>query len=272
VYTALVPRGTYGLTVPDIGFRFNDYEHKSSITIGPNQSVRVDITLRWLNFGAPGDDVYLTLHNKYAGKITGPAPRNADGKPDLSGVWLQGQDQNPVEPESLGTPWALAVRKERGLRHPSAYCLPSDPVPLAFWVYKIVQTPTLLVQLMEDDAHFRQVFLDGRAHPADMSPTWMGHSIGTWDGDTLVIDTVGFNEKTWLPGRLPHSERLHVIERYRRLDRGRLEVAITFDDPDTFTKLFQTTRIWELVPGEEIQEYVCENNRFPELVGPPPAR
>jgi hypothetical protein len=139
-------------------------------------------------------------------------------------------------------------------------------------VYRIVQTPTLLVQLMEDDARFRQVFLDGRAHPADVSPTWMGHSIGRWDGDTLVIDTVGYNEKTWLPGRLPHTERLHAIERYRRLDLGRLEVSVTLEDPDALIKPWQSTRIWELVPGEEIQEYVCENNRFPELAGPPPAR
>ena len=109
--------------------------------------------------------------------------------------------------------------------------------------------------------------LNVRAHPADWSPTWMGHSIGTWDGDTLVIDSVGFNDKTWFHNDMPHTERLHVIERYRRLDLGRLEVEVTYDDPGTLTKPWSSRFIWELVPGEEIQEYVCENNRYQQLVG-----
>jgi len=134
-------------------------------------------------------------------------------------------------------------------------------------LYKVVQTPSLLVQLTEDDAHYRQVFLDGRSHPIDLNPTWKGHSTGTWDGDVLVIDSVGFNDKTWLPGFLPHTERLHVIERYQRPDLGHLEIEVTYDDPGALTTPLRVKHIWELVPGEELQEWVCENNRFRELAG-----
>ena len=268
VFTIPVPPGAYEISVPMIGFLFNPYQHKGDTAVQTGQTLSFDIRLEWQNLGPPGDDVWLVLHNKYAGKVTGPVPRTADGKPDLSGVWLGGRDPNPTVAVAL--PWATAVaeewRKNDYRDWPPAYCLPGIPVPALPTLYKIIQTPSVLVQLMENAAHFRQVFLHGLAHPADLSPTWMGHSIGTWDGDTLVIDSVGFNDKTWLHNDLPHTERLHVIERYRRLDLGRLEVEVTYDDPGTLTKPWSSRFIWELVPGEEIQEYVCENNRYQELV------
>jgi hypothetical protein len=253
-----------------IGFLFNPYQRKGDTAVQAGQTLSFDIRLEWQNLGPPGDDVWLVLHNKYAGKVTGPVPRTPDGKPDLSGVWLGGRDPNPTEPAPLL--WAKAVAEERAKNSyrdwPHAYCLPALPVPALPMLYKVIQTPSVLVQLMENQAaHYRQVFLDGRAHPQDPNPTWMGHSIGTWDGDTLVIDSVGFNDKTWLNDDLPHTDRLRVSERYRRLDLGRLQVDITYDDPGMLMKPWFSKFIWELVPGEEIQEYVCENNRYPTLVG-----
>jgi len=270
VFTLPVPSGTYELSVPRIGFKFARYNEKTPIVIRAGHTFRLDARLSWHNQGSPGDDVYLTLHSKYAGKVRGPAPRTAKGKPDFSGMWVAATDLNPPAPESVALPWARAVLEERrknNLRdYPSAYCLP-DPIPVAPLVYKIIQTPRLLIQLMEEAPHFRQVFLDGRPHPTDLNPTWTGHSVGRWDGDTLVIDTVGFNDKSWLYNNLPYTERLHTIERYRRPDLGHLQVDVTFEDPDAFLKPWPYHAVWELVPGEEIQENVCENNRYSEVVG-----
>jgi len=276
VYTLLVPPGAYEISTPMTGFLFLPYQHTSAIAVQAGQTVSLDIRLGWQNLGAPpGDDIWLLLHNKYAGKVTGPVPRTADGKPDLSGMWLGrwwgAHEVKPVMPALL--PWAQAVadewRKNDIRDWPHAVCRPALPVPALPMLYKNIQTPTVLVQFLDNQAaHYRQVFLDGRPHPVDVNPTWMGHSIGTWKGDTLVIDSIGFNDKTWLPNYGPHTEQLHITERYRRLDLGRLQIDITFDDPGTFVKPWQVSMVWELVPGEEIQEYVCaENNRYLQLIG-----
>ena len=261
-----LPAGSYELSIPRLGFRFRRYTQKD-ITVQTGQTVRVDLRLEWQNDGAQGDDTYLLLHNKYPA-VTGPAPRTAQGKPDLSGIW-NSPDPDPDPPELL--PWARAVVEERrknNLRDsPIAACLPRDVVPASPFVYKIIQMPSLLVQLWERPPYYRQVFLDGRAHPVDLNPTWMGHSIGKWEGDTFVIDSVGFHDRGWLPNGVPHTERLHAIERYRRPNRGHLEVEVTFEDPGTFVTPWQMQMVWELVPGEELLEYLCENNRFRELSG-----
>jgi hypothetical protein len=134
-------------------------------------------------------------------------------------------------------------------------------------LYKIVQTPSLLVQLFELDPHFRQVFLDGRTHPQSSDPTWQGHSVGRWEGETLIIDTIGFNDRAWIPNGLPSTETLHVIERYRRPDLGHLEIDVTMEDPAVLTKPWRHRMVWTLAPGEEILETVCnENNHYPDEV------
>jgi len=154
---------------------------------------------------------------------------------------------------------------------PSSRCLPYDPSPSVAWLYRIVQTRSMVVQLFEHEPHYRQVFLDGRGHPADLDPTWMGHSIGKWEKDTLVVDTVGFNDKSWLlvgSGNLPHTDRLHMTERYRRPDLGHLTVDLILDDPGTFTRPVERHMNWILALGEEILENICtENNKFLENAG-----
>jgi len=202
----------------------------------------------------------------------GPAPRIPDGKPDFSGVWqiapssLAGSSR---QPDLL--PWARALFRERLLNDykdkPSARCLPELSGFLARWPIKIVQTPKLLVTLRSDDvisAH--QVYLDGRSVPKDLEPSWQGYSIGKWEGDTLVIDTVGLNDKTWL-NMFPHTGKLHIAERLRRPDLGHLEVETTYDDPESFKTPFMTKVVNVLAPDEEVEEYVCaENNQYREHV------
>ena len=191
----------------------------------------------------------------------GPAPRMADGKPDLQGVWDPGfsfanMGQVPLQP------WAAELYKQRrdnlSKDDPEGHCLPAGVPRIAPFPMKLVQTPTLVVMLDEGNIHsYRQFFLD-RGHPQDMEPTWMGDSIARWDGDTLVVDTTGFNDKTWLNGQgLPHSDALHVVERYHRPDLGHLIADITMDDSKAFTAPHSFSRTYILLPKWEIHEYVC---------------
>ena len=256
-----LPAGTYDLLVPTVGFTLDKFERKG-LAVQKGQTLRQDIKMEWgPNLGTPGDDPSIFLRNKYA-KASGPTPRTAEGKPDLSGVWNGTDDPNPVEPSML--PWAEALVKERlanSVRDsPSGFCLPGGPLLTGPLLYKFVQTPKLIVNLMEDPAPFRQIFLDGRPHPKNLDPSWMGHSIGHWEGDTLVVDTVGMNDKSWL-NLYPHTEQLHLTEHYKRVDFAHLQVEITIDDPGTFLKPWTIRNIWNLAPGEDIEEYICENNR-----------
>jgi hypothetical protein len=196
---------------------------------------------------------------------SGPAPHIPDGTADLSGVWvLSGSTNLPGEPSYQ--PWAQKLYEERkankGKDDPSAYCLPNGLVRVTPFPYKIVQTPKMVVLLSEGNTHsYRRFFLDGRGHPKDVNddPSWTGDSTGKWEQDTLVVDTVGANDKTWLdPTGKPHSEALHVTERYRRPDLGHLEIQYTLDDPKAFTKPYTFRRVFTLAPAWELQEYVCQ--------------
>lgn len=192
----------------------------------------------------------------------GPAPKMPDGKPDLSGVWNPGLGFASIGQISL-QPWADALYKERRANlskdDPESRCLPAGVPRISPFPQKIVQTPALVVVLDEGNTHsYRQFFLDGRGHPKDLEPLWMGDSVAHWENDALVVDTVGFNDKTWLNGQgLPHSDQLHVIERYRRPDLGHLEVEITLDDPKAFTAPHTFKRTFTLMRNWEIHEYVC---------------
>ena len=196
-----------------------------------------------------------------------PVPQTADGRPDLTGVWLRSQDPFP-EPPGVQA-WVEDVMAQRRANHfaenPQTYCLPgSPPVPggSSFFV-KFVQRPELLVLLFEGDPGVRQIFLDGRDHPSfeDYDPTWMGHSIGRWEGETLVVDTVGFNDRGWI-GTYPRTEAMHTVERYTRTDYGTLQVEFTVEDPGVFTSTWVQNMTWDLAPQEELFETVCEHNRW----------
>jgi hypothetical protein len=207
------------------------------------------------------------LNNRRSGP-SGPAPKMDNGMPDLSGVWFSPRTTDPGKPMML--PWADALTKQRNPKDdPEAHCLPAGVPRMNPFPWKIIQTDKLLVMLFEGNIHsYRQVFLD-RGHSKDLEPTWYGESIGTWEGDTLVVDTVGFNDKFWFDfAGHPHTEQLHVIERYHRLDLGNLDIDITIIDPGAYTEPWKIKRTSVLMNGE-IQEYICnENNQDVEhLVG-----
>ncbi len=199
----------------------------------------------------------------------GPVPRLADGHPDLSGVWQGG---GPVGDIAQGLapgetipilPAAKALMDKRDSRNdPEANCLPTGIPRIAPYPWRIVQTPTHIFFLFEGNIHsYRQIFMNGK-HPEDPDPTWYGHSIGSWDGDTLVVDTVGFNDKFWFDFKgHPHTEQLHTIERYTRKDLGTLENKVTIIDPGDYSRPFTLTFTARLRPHEELMEYICQENQ-----------
>jgi hypothetical protein len=273
-----LPAGTYEVTIVMPCCAYGRFSR--DVTLEPGQNAQFDIRLtETLNGATLGDDPGRTvaLMRKRAKVPARPAPRVPGGKPDLSGVWLSTGDPYPEEPELL--PWAAAVRKERAENFakdsPHNRCLPGPPpLPGAStpFIAKLVQTRSLVVMLFEDVPGFRQIFLDGRSHPLELEPSWMGHSVGRWEADTLVVDTVGFNDRSWIglngtSSGLPHTEMLHMTERYRRPDFGHLEIQVAFEDPGTFAKPYRGTIKLALAPQEELIEFVCENNKPEHLVG-----
>jgi len=127
--------------------------------------------------------------------------------------------------------------------------------------FKIVQAGKLIVVLQEGDATFRQIFLDGRPLPKDPLPSWMGNSVGRWDGDSLIVDTTGLRDQGWLDAfGHPHSDALHVIERFHRRDFGHMDIAITIDDPKAYRKPLKYTQSLLLVPDTELIESICNEN------------
>jgi hypothetical protein len=271
-YTLRVPAGTYDLSVALLGF--NPYAQKN-VGVATGQTVRLDIQLvdYQLNTLGDGRDFRIALLSPHA-TPSGPTPRTADGKPDFTGVWYAQRTIDPGKPEMLE--WAEKLYQERVANNskdaPGAHCLTRGITAAgALFPYELVQTPKRLVMLFEDDIpSHRTVYLDGRGHPKDPNPDWMGHSIGHWEGDTLVIDTVGFNDKSWLDAQgHPHTEKLHVTERLRRPDLGHLEIEFTLEDPGAYKKPWVIQRAADLDPNDEIGEYVCtEGERdAPHMVG-----
>ena len=213
-----------------------------------------------------------------------PSGQTTSATPDLSGVWSRvgtapgpgaARSLNPTEAPSM-TPWAAerfkAIREGTGgpgdkgrddLDPVITTCSPAGPTRLFGFPrpFEIVQIPGRVLMLFEWDHWVRPIWMDGRGHPEDPDPSWMGHSIGRFDGDTLVVDTVGLNDKTWIDSiGHPHTEALHVVERYRRVEHEQLEVSFTFDDPKAYTKPWTATVVFGLKPDWEISEMVnCEN-------------
>lgn len=224
---------------------------------------------QWPKYPTPG------LPRAADGKpdLTAPVPKTVDGKPDLSGVWMARNASfylsGDLKLEEM-RPWAAALYKQResnfrretdGIR-----CLPPGPkagIGLGDFPMKVVQTPGLTVVLYEYQTIYRQIFTDGRElPPVEANPTWMGYSIGHWEGDTLVVTTAGYNDRTSmdLAGH-PHTDALRMKERFHRRDVSHLDVEITFDDPKTYTRSWTIPFQFDLLPDTNMIEYVCENER-----------
>jgi hypothetical protein len=206
--------------------------------------------------------------------LKAPAPRTADGKPDFSGIWKTPTGKYLANLAADGIevpmqPWAERMYKERVANHgrdrPSATCLPHSVTDFDTHVTprKVIQTPGVIVMLYEAYHSFRQIHTDGRSVPTEPEPAWFGYSVGKWEGDTLVVNTVGNHEKTWLDDSgHPHSDALRIIERFRRIDFGHMAVEITIDDPKAYLKPWTVSFGWELMPDTELLDWVCENNKY----------
>jgi len=228
----------------------------------------------------------FALRDQTAEQLGAATARSATPTVDLSGVWeanmpgLKWATYSFTPDIPSLTPWGkeryLAVKPSYGPRsfpdstdyvNPTTGkdvgCLPPG-VPRIYiqpFALEMIQTPGRMLQYFEFDHHVRQIFTDGRQHPKDPELTWMGDSIGWYEGDTLVVDTVGLNEKTWIDrGGLPHSDQLHVIERIRRSSHEALEITITIDDPKAYTKTWTGYRNYKLEPTWNIKEFICADN------------
>ena len=236
---------------------------------------------QWIHYPTPG--IPRTADGKP--NLAAPVPKAGDGHPDLSGLWQRLPNprqrltalamgpnledfMRPGETIPPMLPAAEALHKQRMARdlvdRPSAHCLPHG---IPDWMLigiplKIVQNPGLTLILHEQFTRYRQIFTDGRPLPPPVGPAWLGYSVGKWDGDWFQVDTRGFNDKSWLDdsGR-PHTEALHTIERFRRSDFGHMDVEITIDDPQAYTKPWSFPLRFQFLADTDMIEDICENEK-----------
>jgi hypothetical protein len=252
--------------------------------------VSLPLCAQWLNYPTPG------IPRLPDGKpdFSAPAPRTADGKPDLSGLWepmgeasssFAGATGRDPKFADIGRefkdglpfqPWAAELQKARRAEQnkddPDSHCQPLGAIKMHLHPYprRMIQTPGLLVILFERNTEYRQIFTDGRPLPADPQPGFNGYSTGKWDGDTLVVETIGFKDGTWLDvSGTPLTSAAKVTERVRRPNFGRLEIEITIDDPKAYTKPWTIHVNQSFAADTDMLEFVClENERdVPHLVG-----
>jgi hypothetical protein len=241
------------------------------------------VQAQWLKYPTPG------VPRTAAGvpNLDAPAPRNADGRPDLSGIWLP-LDNRPCPSEGCADmrvgqqfvdmgwgipgglpyqPWAAALTRlrtaELRLDDPNSQCLPTGIVRMHTTpLYrKIVQTPGLVIILNERQVWYRQIFTDGRPLPSDPVPTWNGYSVGQWEGDILVVRSSGFRDGIWLDANgSPMTEAAKITERFLRTNFGTLDIEITVDDPKAYTRPWTTTIRHLAALDTELIDYVCQEN------------
>jgi hypothetical protein len=207
--------------------------------------------------------------------LAAPTPRTPDGKPDLSGLWNKISPKYSrniaadLKPEEI-QPWARALveqrREDLGKEYMNVQCVPLGPGyataadSTGSEMMKIVQTPGLII-ILNPDLTYRQIFLDGRALEPAPNPTWMGYSVGRWDGDTWVVESFGFNDRTWLDhDGHPHTEALRMTERYRRRNFGSLEIEVTLSDPAAYARPWTMAVRAQLAADTEMIEWVCNES------------
>src|SRR6266849_300674 len=227
---------------------------------------------QWLDYRTP--HIPRTADGKP--NLAAPAPRTGDGKPDLTGLWevfspdtaignVLLRKPGDLQPADI-QPWVQALLQQRaenfGIDNPRYQCLPDGPNYSAGQGFRrIIQTPVMIV-IPQEDLTYRQIHMDGRALETDPNTSWMGYSVGHWEGDTLVVESNGYNDRTWLLGGYPHTEALRMTERFRRTDFGHLEIAVTFDDPKAYNKPLTLPLRAQLAADTELMESIC--NEFPD--------
>ena len=220
----------------------------------------IPATAQWLDRKTPG--VPRTADGKP--NLAAPAPRGPDGKPDFSGVWDSGTLVARPEISDL-QPWVMDLARKHQQdyykQRPYYACRPSGPESERFGGWKrILQTPAA-VAILNDDLTYRVIHTDGRTLEAEPAPSWMGYSVGRWEGDTLVVESNGFNDKTWTNRYgVQHTEALRITERYRRTDFGHLVLQVTYTDPGAYTKPWGFTANMRLAADTEMLEAICERS------------
>src|SRR5712671_2547637 len=210
----------------------------------------------------------LVAQRQNAPAPTGANNAQAPTSPAGAGGLTTGRGRGPAQgmPKGVDVPLNEAGKTLMASRlsgdDPEANCLPTGVPRQAPYPWRMLQTQTHIFILFEGNIHsYRQIFVDGRKHPDDPDPTWYGHSVGHYEGQTLVVDTVGFNDRFWFDFRgHPHSTKLHTVERYTRTNLGTLVVETTIDDPTYYTRPFMVSFTARLRPGEELMEYICQEN------------
>ena len=223
------------------------------------------LAAQWLTLPTPG----IPRTADGGPDLSAPAPRLADGRPDMSGLWTPVNATGDLFDPARIQEWARTLMTERERRFfeddPRFQCLPSGPGTLTSGgltagLRRIVQSPTLIA-ILNADLTYRQIFMDGRELEPDPLPIWTGYSVGRWDGDTLVVESNGFNDRTWLHrGGLSHTESLRTTERYQRVDFGHIELEVIYEDPGTFESPLRANVELEFVADDELLETVCNES------------
>src|SRR5215510_2842756 len=241
-------------------------------------STFLPLSAQWLNYPTPG--IPRTPEGKP--NLSAPAPRTADGKPDFSGIWATRSDTRFFQDLSAGgaevpmLPSAKKLYEERKADlqkgHPSERCLGHGVADFDTHQTprRIIQSPGVIAILFESYHQYRQILIDGRPLPQIDQPAFFGYSVGRWEGDTLVVETTGVNDKGWLDmNGHPQTEKTHFIERLRRPNFGHLDLEVTIEDPTAYARPW-TVKLagLELLPDEDMIEAICENERdFEHLIG-----
>jgi hypothetical protein len=240
-------------------------------------STVVPLSAQWVHYPTPG--IPRTPDGKP--DLSAPAPKTSDGKPDLSGIWriTDGkyfQDLSAAGVEIPMLPWAKAIYEERKKNqqkgHPSERCLGHGVVDFDTLgtPRRIIQAPGIIAILFESFHQYRQILMDGRPLPEPGQPAYLGYSIGRWEGDTLVVETTGVNDKGWLDmNGHPQTETTRITERFRRRNFGHMDLEITIEDTAAYTRPWTVAVAgWDFLPDEDLIEGICENEKdFSHLVG-----
>ena len=220
------------------------------------------LSAQWISLPTPG----IPRTADGAPDLSGPTPRTAEGHPDFTGLWRTGRTGGDLSDRSKFQPWVNTLIDERDSRYfadnPRFHCLPSGPAAInsggnSYGLRRILQHPTMIAVLYNDGS-YREIFMDGRELEGNPLPTWMGYSVGRWEGDTLVVESNGYNDKTWLNSRgVSHTGQLRMTERFRRPDFGHMEVEVTYEDPGAFESPLNATIQMNFAADEVMLETVC---------------
>ncbi|NIW23340.1 MAG: hypothetical protein GWN29_01560 [Gammaproteobacteria bacterium] len=219
------------------------------------------VLAQWLTLPTPG----IPRASDGTPDLSAPTPRAADGRPDLTGLWRPGRVSSGLGDRENLQPWVRTIIDEHErtffTQNPRFRCLPAGPENMtsrgnSWGLRRFLQHPTMIT-MNYNDGTYREIFMDGRELEPDPLRTWMGYSVGRWDGDTLVVESNGYNEKTWLGPGITHTDQLHIVERYERMDLGNMRIEVVYEDPGALEGPVRAEIDMVLAVDEAMLETVC---------------